>query len=90
LFLLENYDDEVAINVGVGEDITIREVAELIKKIVGYSGSIDWDTSKPDGTPRKLLDVSRINELGWFAEISLEQGISESYLWYSNSSSPRS
>ena len=90
LFLIENYDDEVAINVGVGEDITIREVAEIIKKIVGYSGSIDWDTSKPDGTPRKLLDVSRINELGWFAEISLDQGISESYLWYLDSSSPRS
>lgn len=90
LFLIENYDDEVAINVGVGEDITIREVAEIIKKIVGYSGSIDWDTSKPDGTPRKLLDVSRINELGWFAEISLEQGISESYLWYLDSSSPKS
>ena len=89
LFLIENYDDEVAINVGVGEDITIREVAEIIKKIVGYSGSIDWDTSKPDGTPRKLLDVSRINELGWFAEISLDQGISESYLWYLDSSSPR-
>ena len=82
LFLLENYDDEVAINVGVGEDITIREVAELIKKIVGYSGSIDWNTSKPDGTPRKLLDVQRITSLGWRATTSLESGIESTYDWY--------
>jgi GDP-L-fucose synthase len=82
LFLLENYDDEVAINVGVGEDITIREVAELIKKIVGYSGSIDWNTSKPDGTPRKLLDVQRITSLGWKATTSLESGIESTYDWY--------
>lgn len=82
LFLLENYDDEVAINIGVGEDITIRELAELIKKIVGYSGSIEWNTSKPDGTPRKLLDVQRINSLGWRATTSLESGIKSTSDWY--------
>jgi GDP-L-fucose synthase len=79
LFLLENYDDEVAINIGVGEDITISELGELVKKIIGFTGFIEWDTSKPDGTPRKVLDVSRINKLGWAASGGLEAGISETY-----------
>jgi GDP-L-fucose synthase len=82
LFLLENYDDEVAINVGVGEDVSIKELAELIQKITGFEGTIEWDSSKPDGTPRKLLDVSRITALGWKAEISLEDGIRSTYEWY--------
>lgn len=90
LFLLEKYDEDAPINVGVGEDITIKSLAELIKQIVGFVGEIGWDASKPDGTPRKLLDVSRINELGWFATISLEQGVSESYRWYSDSILPGS
>jgi GDP-L-fucose synthase len=82
LFLLENYDEEIAINVGTGKDISIKELAELIKGIVGFEGNIDWDSSKPDGTPRKLLDVSRITALGWKPTISLEEGIRSTYEWY--------
>jgi GDP-L-fucose synthase len=80
--LLENYDDDVPINVGVGEDISIRDLATLIQEIVGFSESIDWDSSKPDGTPRKLLDVSKINELGWKPQTSLRSGIESTYIWY--------
>ena len=82
LFLLENYDDNVAINVGVGQDISIKELAELIRTTVGYQGNVTWDSSKPDGTPRKLLDVSLITNLGWKPEISLEDGIRSTYSWY--------
>ena len=82
VFLLENYDDDVAINVGVGEDISIKELAEQIKKVVGFQGSIEWDSSKPDGTPRKLLDVSRTKTLGWFPTISLQDGLSSTYSWF--------
>lgn len=82
LFLLENYDSPETINVGVGEDISIRELAELTASIVGFEGSLEWDDSKPDGTPRKLLDVSRINELGWKARIPLAGGIESTYRWY--------
>jgi GDP-L-fucose synthase len=82
LFLLEGYDDAVAINVGTGIDLEIRELANLIAQVTGYSGDIGWDTSKPDGTPRKLLDVSRINKLGWQSEITLEQGVASTYQWY--------
>jgi GDP-L-fucose synthase len=83
VFLLENYDDEIAINIGSGKDLTIKDLAELIKNIVGFTGEIDWDTSKPDGTPRKLLDASRINTLGWAPIISLAEGISSTYEWFS-------
>jgi GDP-L-fucose synthase len=82
LFLLAEYDDPIAINVGTGTDVEIRKLAELISTIVGFSGEIQWDTSKPDGTPRKLLDVTRINSLGWKSEIALEQGIASTYEWY--------
>lgn len=82
VFLLENYDDEVAINVGVGKDLSIKELAELVQKAVGFQGAIHWDSSKPDGTPRKLLDVSRIKALGWEPTIKLEDGIESTYLWY--------
>jgi GDP-L-fucose synthase len=82
VFLIENYDDEVAINVGVGHDVTIKELAELIQGLVGFEGEIEWDASKPDGTPRKLLDVSRISGLGWKAQISLEDGIKSTYEWF--------
>jgi GDP-L-fucose synthase len=82
LFLLENYDDEVAINVGMGKDISIRELAELIQGVVGFEGSMEWDSSRPDGTPRKLLDVSRLNAIGWTPTISLEQGIRSTYEWF--------
>jgi GDP-L-fucose synthase len=80
--LLENYDDEVAINVGVGDDIAIKDLAELIRGVVGFEGDTVWDITKPDGTPRKLLDVSRITALGWKAEISLEDGIRSTYEWF--------
>ena len=82
LFLLENYDDEVAINVGVGEDIPIKDLAEIIQGIVDFKGEIVWDNTKPDGTPRKLLDVSRITGTGWKPEIKLEAGIRSTYGWY--------
>lgn len=82
LFLLENYDDEVPINIGVGRDIEIRELADLIMEIVGFKGRIVWDDSKPDGTPRKLLDISRISALGWRPTVSLEEGITSTYEWY--------
>jgi GDP-L-fucose synthase len=82
LFLLENYDDDLAINVGVGEDQSIKSLAELVQEVVGFEGSIQWDTSKPDGTPRKLLDVSRMNKLGWRSTTDLRSGIDETYKWY--------
>jgi GDP-L-fucose synthase len=82
LFLLENYDDEIAINVGVGEDITIKELAELIKSTVGFEGEIKWDLDKPDGTPRKLLDVSRITRLGWKSQVGLKEGVKNTYFSY--------
>jgi len=84
LVLLERYDDPVPINVGVGEDITIRRLAETVASVVGYDGTLDWDMSKPDGAPRKLLDVSRIRELGWEHQVALRDGISATYAWYSD------
>jgi len=75
LFLLENYDSPSQVNVGVGEDLTIKELAEIVAEEVGYLGATNWDTSKPDGTPRKLLDVSMLNDLGWKAKTSLREGI---------------
>jgi GDP-L-fucose synthase len=84
LFLLDNYDDDIAINVGFGEDVSIRELAELISEIVGFDGVIMWDESKPGGTPRKLLDVSRISALGWKPTIGLEDGIKSTYQWFAS------
>jgi len=81
-FLLENYDSPEIVNVGVGEDVTIRELAELICETLGYKGQLVFDPEKPDGTPRKLLDVSKINALGWKAETSLQDGIRQTYQWY--------
>ncbi|BDP99805.1 GDP-L-fucose synthase [Aquiluna sp. KACHI24] len=75
LFLLENYDDAQQVNVGVGEDITIKELAQIVAEEVGYQGETRWDTSKPDGTPRKLLDVSLLSEMGWKAKARLREGI---------------
>jgi len=82
LTLMEKYDEREIVNVGVGEDLTILELAELVRKAVGYSGKIRWDHSKPDGTPRKLLDVQKIQSLGWKASISIEQGIAGTYKWF--------
>jgi GDP-L-fucose synthase len=80
--LLERYDAPEPINVGVGEDITIRDLATLIAEVVGYDGELTFDTTRPDGTPRKLLDVSRIHALGWKAETSLHDGVSAMYRWF--------
>ncbi|MEW6118285.1 MAG: GDP-L-fucose synthase [Nitrospirota bacterium] len=82
VFLMERYDGEDIINIGVGKDITIRELSELVSNVVGYGGEVIWDSSKPDGTPRKLLDLSRLQSLGWVPRISLEEGIRSTYEWY--------
>jgi GDP-L-fucose synthase len=82
LFVLENYDSADTINVGVGQELTIRELAELVADVVGYEGELVQDISKPDGTPRKLLDVSRINDLGWKATVPLRDGIAATYKWF--------
>jgi len=78
VFLLENYDSSEHINVGSGEDLSIRDLAGIVAEEVGFTGEIRWDISKPDGTPRKLLDVSKINDLGWKATTGLRQGIRNS------------
>jgi GDP-L-fucose synthase len=82
VFLMQTYDDPGIVNVGTGLDVTIRELAEMIQRITGWQGRLVFDTSKPDGTPRKLLDVSRLNALGWRARIGLEEGITSTYQWY--------
>lgn len=81
-FLIDNYDSDEAINIGTGKDISILELANLISEIVGYEGLIKWDASKPNGTPRKLLDTSKINSLGWNPKISLTEGITTTYEWF--------
>ncbi|MBP2303088.1 GDP-L-fucose synthase [Azospirillum picis] len=82
VFLLQTYSGDVPLNVGTGTDVTIRELAELIAEVVGYRGRFVQDTSKPDGTPRKLLDVDRLAQLGWTARIDLRDGIKSTYDWY--------
>ncbi len=82
LHLLENYDGPEQVNVGTGTDVTIRELAEIVAKSVGFSGAIEWDATKPDGTPRKLLDVSKLSDAGWSASIGLEEGIKATVDWY--------
>lgn len=82
LMLLQSYDSHETINVGWGEDLPIKELAEAVADVVGFEGMIEWDTSKPDGMPRKLLDTSRINDLGWRPEISLRDGLASTYEWY--------
>ncbi len=82
LFLMNHYDESEPVNIGWGKDQTIRELAEMISGIVGYEGSIKWDSGKPDGTPQKLLDVSRLTEKGWQAKINLAEGIRQMYRWY--------
>ena len=79
MFLMEKYDEDQQINVGVGEDQSILELAQLVKQIVGFEGAIQFDTSKPDGTARKLLDISRMSALGWRAHTDLRQGIEATY-----------
>jgi GDP-L-fucose synthase len=82
IFMLENYDGDVALNVGTGADITIKELTEVIAEVVGFQGEILWDADKPNGTPRKLLDVSRLKNLGWSPRLSLREGIESTYSWY--------
>jgi GDP-L-fucose synthase len=78
----KDFTDTDFINIGAGKDITIRDLAEMVKEIVGFKGEIKWDTTKPDGTPRKLLDVSKINSLGWKPKVGLQKGIKKTYAWY--------
>jgi len=82
VFFMNNYNSSEIINIGVGKDISIRELALMVKEIVDYNGELVFDTSKPDGTPRKLLDVSKLSSLGWKAKTSLEEGIKKTYEWY--------
>lgn len=88
LKLMLDYDDPELINIGFGSDISIKDLAELIQKIIGHKGQIKWDDSKPDGTPRKLLETSKINSLGWSPSISLEEGIKLTYDWYKLNGTP--
>ncbi len=79
VFLMQGYDEPGLINIGTGEDISIAELVLLVREIIGYEGRIEWDTSKPDGTPRKLMDVSKLNSLGWKARVGLREGIQKAY-----------
>ena len=79
LHLMQHYNEKQFLNIGTGEDLTISELAEIIKNIVGYNGEITWDATKPDGTPRKLMDVSKAHSLGWKHEVNLEEGIKKTY-----------
>ena len=82
VFLMENYEGAEFVNVGTGTDVTIRELAELVRRTTGFEGEIVWDSSKPDGTPQKLLDVTRMKALGWSASVGLEEGLKRTYDWY--------
>jgi GDP-L-fucose synthase len=82
LHLLEHYDGAEQVNVGTGRDSTIREIAELVAEVVGYEGNVHWDASKPDGTPQKLLDVSKLAGAGWTAKIGMREGLESTVAWY--------
>jgi len=86
LILLEKFSEPAPINIGVGEDRTIKELSELVRHVVGFKGEIEWDTTRPDGTPRKLLDVSRMRSLGWTPKIDIEHGIADVYDWFTENS----
>jgi len=79
---MQNYNESEIINIGTGEDISIAELARMIKEVVGYTGKIIWDTTKPNGTPRKLLDVTKLHNLGWHHNMSLREGISHTVSWF--------
>ena len=89
LLLLEKFSDPAPINIGVGEDCTIKELAEIVREAVGFKGEINWDTTRPDGTPRKLLDVTRIRALGWKPDVDLRRGLGEVYDWFTKNSDTR-
>jgi GDP-L-fucose synthase len=82
VWLLQNYNERQFLNIGTGEDISIKELAETIKRLVGYEGNLTFDSSKPDGMPKKLLDVSKLHEAGWRHKISFEEGLKRTYSWY--------
>ncbi|MEM5427389.1 GDP-L-fucose synthase [Cupriavidus oxalaticus] len=82
VFLMETYSDEAFVNVGVGSDVSIRELADIVKEVTGYQGRIVQDLSKPDGTPRKLMDVGRLHSLGWQARVDLREGVAQTYAWF--------
>ena len=82
IFVMENKLKESLYNVGTGDDLSLKELALLVQKVIGHQGEIIWDTSKPDGTPRKVMEVSKLKNLGWSPKISLEQGIEETYQWF--------
>ena len=82
LLLLERYDRSMPINVGTGADLTIQEAAALVAEVVDYAGAVEWDANEPDGTPRKLLDISRLKALGWTPQIELKEGLAQTYAWY--------
>lgn len=86
IHLLDHYDDGAPINIGWGKDLSIKDLASLVGDVVGYQGQLEWDSSKPDGTPRKLLDISKIRSLGWEPQIELRDGITSTYQWYLNNS----
>ena len=91
VYLMNNYDNpQEIVNVGVGEEISIRELAEMIAEVVGYEGHIMWDTDKPNGTMRKVMDVSRIKATGWNPKVKLREGIQKTYEWYKNQETVRS
>ena len=82
VFLLENYRGEQHVNIGTGKEVTIKELAETVKKVVGYEGEIFWNTDMPDGTPRKLTDVTKLHSLGWHHKVDLEEGVELAYQWF--------
>src|SRR5271169_3560844 len=84
VFPLKNYSDDEHVNIGVGSEMTIRQLAEMVMRVVGFDGQLKFDSSKPDGTPRKLLDSSRLLAMGWMPKISIEAGLAMTYRWYVN------
>jgi GDP-L-fucose synthase len=82
VFLLENYDGEQHVNIGTGREVTIKQLVETIRKVVNYEGEVVWNTAMPDGTPRKLTDVSKIHSLGWKHKIELEEGVKLAFDWF--------
>jgi GDP-L-fucose synthase len=84
VFLMQKYNESEIVNIGTGTEVTVKELAEMIRRIVQYEGDVIWDSTKPDGTPQKLLDVTKLNRLGWQPKISLEEGIRRTYEWYSS------
>ena len=82
VFLLENYSGEEHVNIGTGKEISIRDLAELVKRTVGYGGEIRWNTNMPDGTPRKLTDVTKLHKMGFYHKVELEEGVRLAYQWF--------